>query len=95
MELRKNRKAIPCYWESQPVGCLKEHCPFLHQLPRPSVESSTKSSGNLTFLLYVYYILVFLKILKGDKANCQFQNMYKWDSCQLTNFASNIFRENE
>lgn len=45
MELRKNRKAIPCYWETQPVGCLKEHCPFLHQHPRPSVESSTKNTG--------------------------------------------------
>ncbi|XP_050294055.1 zinc finger CCCH domain-containing protein 11A-like isoform X2 [Anthonomus grandis grandis] len=32
MELRKNRKAIPCYWESQPVGCLKPHCPFMHQV---------------------------------------------------------------
>ncbi|XP_030747233.1 zinc finger CCCH domain-containing protein 11A-like isoform X2 [Sitophilus oryzae] len=31
MELRKNRKAIPCYWETQPGGCLKPHCPFMHQ----------------------------------------------------------------
>ncbi|XP_044747994.1 zinc finger CCCH domain-containing protein 11B-like isoform X2 [Coccinella septempunctata] len=31
MELRKNRKAIQCYWENQPGGCLKPHCPFLHQ----------------------------------------------------------------
>merc|ERR1712113_706860 len=20
-----------CYWESQPTGCLKPHCPFLHE----------------------------------------------------------------
>ncbi|CAH0561022.1 unnamed protein product [Brassicogethes aeneus] len=31
MELRKNRKVIPCYWESQPGGCKKPHCPFMHQ----------------------------------------------------------------
>lgn len=47
MELRKNRKAIPCYWETQPVGCLKEHCPFLHQHPRSTVEGSTKNMGKL------------------------------------------------
>ncbi|KRT79396.1 hypothetical protein AMK59_8204 [Oryctes borbonicus] len=34
MELRKNRKVIPCYWETQPGGCLKPHCPFLHQNPK-------------------------------------------------------------
>ncbi|XP_076257372.1 uncharacterized protein LOC143194449 isoform X1 [Rhynchophorus ferrugineus] len=34
MELRKNRKAIPCYWETQPGGCLKPHCPFMHQKSR-------------------------------------------------------------
>ncbi|XP_023013960.2 uncharacterized protein isoform X1 [Leptinotarsa decemlineata] len=45
MELRKNRKAIPCYWESQPVGCLKAHCPFLHQNPRPSDDSSIDHSN--------------------------------------------------
>ncbi|GJQ66120.1 hypothetical protein Trydic_g4185 [Trypoxylus dichotomus] len=30
MELTKNRKVIPCYWETQPSGCLKPYCPFLH-----------------------------------------------------------------
>lgn len=30
MELRKNRKSIPCYWEAQPGGCKKPHCPFMH-----------------------------------------------------------------
>ncbi|XP_050502298.1 zinc finger CCCH domain-containing protein 11A isoform X2 [Diabrotica virgifera virgifera] len=53
MELRKNRKAIPCYWESQPGGCLKGHCSFLHQNPRPvdavnrSYLSTAESVGNL------------------------------------------------
>lgn len=32
--LQKNRKVIPCYWETQPGGCLKPHCPFLHQNPK-------------------------------------------------------------
>ncbi|KAJ8919329.1 hypothetical protein NQ315_003913 [Exocentrus adspersus] len=45
MELRKNRKAIPCYWESQPVGCLKAHCPFLHQNPRPSDDISVEKAN--------------------------------------------------
>ncbi|KAH9644432.1 hypothetical protein HF086_000683 [Spodoptera exigua] len=33
MELRKNRKQIPCYWENQPGGCRKMHCPFMHKNP--------------------------------------------------------------
>ncbi|XP_071864488.1 uncharacterized protein isoform X2 [Bombus fervidus] len=31
MELRKNRKSIPCYWETQPGGCRKPHCSFMHK----------------------------------------------------------------
>ena len=34
--LQKNRSDIPCFWESQPSGCLKPHCPFLHTKPRPN-----------------------------------------------------------
>ena len=34
--LQKNRSDIPCYWESQPSGCLKPHCSFLHTKPRPN-----------------------------------------------------------
>ncbi|KYM91141.1 Zinc finger CCCH domain-containing protein 11A, partial [Atta colombica] len=34
MELKKNRKSIPCYWETQPGGCRKPHCPFMHTSPR-------------------------------------------------------------
>ncbi|KAG5884089.1 hypothetical protein JTB14_027772 [Gonioctena quinquepunctata] len=45
MELRKNRKAIPCYWESQPMGCLKAHCPFLHQNARPTDDASIDRSN--------------------------------------------------
>ncbi|XP_064215103.1 zinc finger CCCH domain-containing protein 11A isoform X2 [Tribolium castaneum] len=44
MELRKNRKAIPCYWESQPGGCLKPHCPFLHQSPKPAAANESHES---------------------------------------------------
>lgn len=28
------RKVKPCYWESQPGGCKKPHCPFLHDKPK-------------------------------------------------------------
>ncbi|XP_074505095.1 zinc finger CCCH domain-containing protein 11A isoform X1 [Sebastes fasciatus] len=34
MEITKNRKEIACYWESQPAGCQKPHCAFLHDRPR-------------------------------------------------------------
>ncbi|KAF0766471.1 zinc finger CCCH domain-containing protein 11A-like [Aphis craccivora] len=34
MELKKNRKAIPCYWEKQPTGCRKPYCAFLHTKTR-------------------------------------------------------------
>ncbi|XP_019869116.1 zinc finger CCCH domain-containing protein 11A isoform X2 [Aethina tumida] len=45
MELRKNRKAIACYWESQPGGCLKQHCPFMHQ-NKSDPESPEKTDSN-------------------------------------------------
>ncbi|XP_044583388.1 zinc finger CCCH domain-containing protein 11A-like isoform X2 [Cotesia glomerata] len=41
MELKKNRKSIPCYWESQRGGCKKPHCPFLHTLDRPAPSEAT------------------------------------------------------
>lgn len=38
MELKKNRKSIPCYWESQRGGCKKPHCPFMHTAERSTSE---------------------------------------------------------
>ncbi|KAK5614088.1 hypothetical protein CRENBAI_010684 [Crenichthys baileyi] len=34
MEITKNRKEIPCYWENQPAGCQKPHCAFFHERAR-------------------------------------------------------------
>lgn len=34
MEITKNRKEIPCYWEKQAAGCQKPHCAFFHEKPR-------------------------------------------------------------
>ncbi|XP_056252860.1 zinc finger CCCH domain-containing protein 11A isoform X2 [Seriola aureovittata] len=34
MEITKNRKEIPCYWENKPAGCQKPHCAFLHEKAR-------------------------------------------------------------
>lgn len=34
MEIKKNRKVIACYWETQPAGCQKPHCAFHHEKPR-------------------------------------------------------------
>lgn len=31
MELKKDRKSIPCFWENKPGGCRKPHCAFFHQ----------------------------------------------------------------
>ncbi|RZF32845.1 hypothetical protein LSTR_LSTR009396 [Laodelphax striatellus] len=46
MLLKKNRKAIPCFWESQPNGCRKPHCPFLHTKGKP--EGSSQDSPNVS-----------------------------------------------
>ncbi|XP_074544888.1 zinc finger CCCH domain-containing protein 11A [Halichoeres trimaculatus] len=49
MEITKNRKEIPCYWEKQATGCQKPHCVFFHEKPRcidgvfvPANKSQTK-----------------------------------------------------
>ncbi|KAI2803181.1 hypothetical protein BLOT_007304 [Blomia tropicalis] len=36
MEPNINRSLIPCWFETQPQGCLKPHCVFQHNKPRPS-----------------------------------------------------------
>ena len=36
MDLYKERRSIPCFWERQPRGCRKADCPFLHQIPYES-----------------------------------------------------------
>lgn len=43
MELRKNRKQIPCYWENQPGGCRKKHCPFQHKNPEARTDGIAPS----------------------------------------------------
>ncbi|CAH0385936.1 unnamed protein product [Bemisia tabaci] len=45
MLLKKNRKMIPCYWEMQPTGCTKPHCPFQHSVPRDNVATT---EGNVS-----------------------------------------------
>ncbi|XP_072172404.1 uncharacterized protein [Diadema setosum] len=47
MEITKNRAEIPCYWESQPMGCQKPHCPFKHVRKSTSSESLPASSMSL------------------------------------------------
>lgn len=53
MELKKNRSQIPCYWEAQPVGCQKSHCPFFHKSPKEHVESSPTKGIHSN--LYIYF----------------------------------------
>ena len=50
MELKKNRSLIPCFWESQPSGCQKPHCPFFHSNPKETEEESKKTSKKKTFI---------------------------------------------
>lgn len=40
---------IPCYWESQPSGCLKAHCPFLHNKPRPQLPNVKERVSQFKF----------------------------------------------
>ena len=40
---------IPCYWESQPSGCLKAHCSFLHTKPRPQLPNVTERVSQFKF----------------------------------------------
>ncbi|KAG8221877.1 hypothetical protein J437_LFUL003253 [Ladona fulva] len=47
MELRKNRKQIPCYWENQPSGCRKPHCPFMHVNPKDSSASDPEKAKEI------------------------------------------------
>ena len=42
-----NRNKTNCYWESQPSGCKKPHCPFLHDKPKePYPEAVTQILEN-------------------------------------------------
>ncbi|XP_069483845.1 uncharacterized protein C12orf50 homolog isoform X3 [Ambystoma mexicanum] len=34
MEIQKPRGILPCFWENQPVGCVKINCYFHHSKPR-------------------------------------------------------------
>ncbi|CAI9731679.1 zinc finger CCCH domain-containing protein 11A-like isoform X1 [Octopus vulgaris] len=34
MDIKIDRSCIPCYWESQPSGCTKQHCVFKHYLEK-------------------------------------------------------------
>ena len=33
----RKRNVTKCYWETQPQGCAKPHCPFLHQYPKVNI----------------------------------------------------------
>lgn len=48
MELDKKRDLIPCYWEGQPGGCQKPHCPFRHQNTLGSQPANSQPDPRLT-----------------------------------------------
>lgn len=76
--LQKNRKAIPCYWEAKPGGCLKPHCPFFHKSTRDSssdslgsaeLQSSDISKTLGEFGRVFYYVLVQCGIFAGQSTS--------------------------
>ena len=49
MDVVPQRKSTPCFWEKQPGGCKKPHCPFLHQNLKdsyPEAVTALLQSGN-------------------------------------------------
>ncbi|XP_052546368.1 zinc finger CCCH domain-containing protein 11A-like isoform X2 [Tympanuchus pallidicinctus] len=50
-KIDKKRSEIPCFWENQPGGCQKAHCPFLHLKERsgngPTVPPSDEADTSL------------------------------------------------
>jgi hypothetical protein len=46
MESRINRSSIQCWFETQPTGCRKPHCVFLHKKPRSLALDEDQSSGD-------------------------------------------------
>ena len=46
----RKRNVTKCYWETQPQGCAKPHCPFLHQYPKVNIfQNRLYSSLNKTW----------------------------------------------
>ena len=45
MKMDKDRSQIPCFWESQPAGCKKPYCPFLHENPKDPYEPETVAAN--------------------------------------------------
>ena len=54
MESRINRSSIQCWFETQPQGCLKPHCVFLHKKPRNlTLDDSEKTNTKEGLILPV------------------------------------------
>ena len=42
MQMKRDRSQIPCFWETQPNGCSKTNCPFLHEKIKQTQMKRTK-----------------------------------------------------
>ena len=62
---------IPCYWEAQPSGCLKAHCPFLHSRPRPSPPAAHERLSQYKFSSICVKTLDELREVKGREVKGQ------------------------
>lgn len=68
MEIRKTRNMVECFFERQPGGCKKPHCPFLHS-SRSQTSRSTGEDGDginselgklcIILINFIYFILKF------------------------------------
>uniref|UniRef100_A0A3Q4I2Y3 C3H1-type domain-containing protein n=1 Tax=Neolamprologus brichardi TaxID=32507 RepID=A0A3Q4I2Y3_NEOBR len=67
MEITKNRKEIPCYWEKQPAGCQKPHCAFYHEKPR-CIEGVFVQPDKSEFkhTLYIHYSKMLMSRIKSS-----------------------------
>lgn len=47
LQLPIDTSEVPCYWETQPTGCVKINCPYKHSKPRPQGETATAGKSSL------------------------------------------------
>lgn len=57
LNLQKNRKQIACYWENQPGGCRKKHCPFMHKNPDARTDGIAPSQPAPVVSVCTFYYL--------------------------------------
>jgi hypothetical protein len=68
MESRINRSSIQCWFETQPTGCRKPHCVFMHQRPRHPLAAHEEQNTSEGLILPV--ITNAITCDQNDDNNC-------------------------